>query len=92
MSTKAVVTVQLLCASLLYLQHMCTGQTMSKVTRGILEYRVIRNDSGIDPSYCKTTDRLDKLFHHEVGASVGSATSTRLAAVRSHSRCKNGKC
>ena len=63
-----------------------------KVTRGILEYRVIRNDSGIDPSYCKTTDRLDKLFHHEVGASVGSATSTRLAAVRSHSRCKNGKC
>ena len=62
-----------------------------KVTRGILEYRVIRNDSGIDPSYCKTTDRLDKQFHHEVGASVGSATSTRLAAVRSHSRCKNGK-
>ena len=63
-----------------------------KVTRGILEYRVIRNDSGIDPSYCKTTDRLDKLFHHEVGASVGSATSTRLAAVRSHSQCRNGKC
>ena len=38
------------------------------------------------------TDRLNKLFHHEVGASVGSATSTRLAAVRSPSRCKNGKC
>ena len=64
----------------------------AKVARPNSEYRVIRNDSGIDPSYCKSTDRLDKLFHHEVGASVGSATSTRLAAVSSPSRCKNGKC
>ena len=51
-------------------------------------YRVIRNDSG---KLLLLIFSLHVRGTH-VGASVGSATSTRLAAVRSPSRCKNGKC
>ena len=63
-----------------------------KVSRGNSECRLIRNDSGIDLGYYETTDRLDILFHHKVGAGVGSTISTRLAAGRSPSRRKAKKC
>ena len=41
---------------------------------------------------CKTTDRRNKLLHHEVGVPVGSATTIRLVAESSPSRYKNKKC
>ena len=64
----------------------------SKVSRGNSECRVIRIDSGIDLGYYETTDPLDILFHHKIGAGVGSTISTRLAAGRSPSRRKAKKC
>ena len=68
---------------------MCKG---IKVSRGNSECRLIRNDSGIDLGYYETTDRLGVLFHHKVGAGVGSTISTRLATGRSPSRRKAKKC
>ena len=66
--------------------------SINKVSPGNSECRVIRNDSGIDLGYYETTDRLDILFHHKVGAGVGSTISTRLAAGRSPSQRKAKKC
>ena len=64
----------------------------AKVNQGNSECRVIQNDSGINLGYYEITDRLGILFHHKVGAGVGSTISTRLAAGRSPSRRKAKKC
>ena len=64
----------------------------SKVSRGNLECRVIRNDSGIDLGYYEITDHLDILFHLKVGAGVGSTISSHLAAGCSLSQRKAKKC
>ena len=73
-------------------KSVCVCVCVCKVNRGNSECRVIRNDSGIDVSYYEITDRLDILFHHKVGAGVGSTISTHLAAGRSLSRRKARKC
>lgn len=40
----------------------------------------------------KTTDRLAVIFYHEVGAGIGSTTSTHLATVRRSSWRQTLKC
>ena len=63
-----------------------------KVSRGNSECRIIRNGSGIDLGYYKTTDRLDILFHHKVAAGVGFIISTSFAAGRCPSQRRAKKC
>ena len=64
----------------------------TKVSRGNSECRIIRNGSGIDLGYYKTTDRLDILFHHKVAAGVGFIISTSFAAGRCPSQRRAKKC
>ena len=62
------------------------AEQSTKVSRGNSEYQIIRNGSGIDLGYYKTTDRLDILFHHKVAAGVGFIINTSFAAGRSPSQ------
>ena len=66
-------------------RYRCSN-TMDKVSRGNSEYRIIRNGSGIDLGFYKSTDRLDIPFHHKVAAGVGFIIHTSFAAGRSPSR------
>ena len=70
---------------------LATVSDIIKVNQGNSECWVIRNDSGIDLGYYETTDRLDILFHHKVGAGVGFTISTCLAVGCSLSQRKAKK-